>query len=683
MLRIASLVTAITLVGYVSVGMQSLAASNPAAASIAPSIAKAIAAVRPTLVRIVVVSREPSQGREVKSMASGSGAIISADGYVVTNHHVIEGATYITCTLTDRTEVEAKLVGTDPLADIAVIKLQSRKTPYAYARWGDSDKVKVGDQVYAMGSPLAISQSVTRGIISNAEMILPKLMGSDSLTLSGEDVGSYVRWLGHDALILPGNSGGPLVDNNGEIIGINEISIGLKGAIPSNIARMVSGQLIKTGKVSRGSIGITFQPILRDSGVVQGALVSAVLADSPAAKAGIVPGDVVTQIADQKLMAKFDEDIPIINQHVAALKPGSVAVVQLIRAGKAQQLKVNVIQRPSADPGFKALSLLGVTVQDITGSVMKDYSLKSKKGVVITGVLPSGAAGSARPSLRQGDVINTLDGKAVTSVAVLEALSAEIVKAKGIGAASLVEYTNDNKQLLTVVKLGEENNTSVGEETPKAWLGVETQVLTRQLADALNLSGKSGVRVTRVYKGTTAETAGLKIGDVLTKLDDRSINARQVGDENIFPSMVRQQDVDTDTSLELIRSGQVVTLNTKLQLAPKSANEYPTLRDDILEIVVRDITGLERIQSENKQGEGVRVISVTQGGWASLAGLQADDIISKIDGVAVNDLKGFEANMKQLTAKRPASVVMFVVRESETLFVELRPTWPVASSGGK
>lgn len=650
--------------------------------NIAPSIAKAIGAVRPALVRIVVVSREPSQGREVKSMASGSGAIISADGYVVTNHHVVEGATYITCTLTDRTEVEAKLIGTDPLADIAVVKLKARKAPYPFATWGNSDKVKVGDQVYAMGSPLAISQSVTRGIISNSEMILPKLMG-DSLTLSGEDVGSYVRWLGHDALILPGNSGGPLVDNNGTIIGINEISIGLKGAIPSNIARMVAAQLIKDGRVSRGSIGITFQPLLRDSGIMQGALVSAVRADSPAAKAGILPGDVVTQISGQKVTAQFDEDIPIINQHVAALKPGSVVPVDILRAGKNQQLKVNVIQRPSADPGFRALSLLGVTVQDITASVMKDYDLKSKNGVVITGVLPSGAAGSARPALRQGDVITSLDGKPVTSVAVLETLSAEIVKAKGVGVASLVEYTNDEKRQITVVKLGEENNTSVGEETPKAWLGVETQVLTRQLADALKLSGKSGVRVTRVYKGTTAETAGLKVGDVLMKMDGRTVNARQVGDENIFPSMVRQMDIDSDTSIELVRGEETKTVSVKLQLAPKSSNEYPTLRDDILEIVVRDITGMERIESENKQGEGVRVISVTQGGWASLAGLQADDIISKVDGQPVKNLKSFEATMQQLKSKKPASVVLFVVRESETLYVELRPTWPVAVSGGK
>ena len=680
-MRLTSLVTALVVSAQMSACLVAHAAATPAK-SLPPSIAKAIASVRPTLVRIVVVSREPYQGREVKSMASGSGAVISPDGYVVTNHHVVEGATYITCTLTDRTEVEAKLIGTDPLADIAVIKLASRKTPYPYAKWGDSEKVKVGDQVYAMGSPLAISQSVTRGIISNAQMILPKLMDPEGLRLSGEDVGSYVRWLGHDALILPGNSGGPLVDNQGLIIGINEISIGLKGAIPSNVARMVASQLTKSGHVVRGSIGIAFQPVLRESKMKQGALVSSVDADGPAAKAGIKPGDIVTTIESYNLAAHFDEDIPIINQHVASLKPGSVAVVKYLRDGKPQQAKLNVIQRPNADPGFKSLSLMGVTVQDITNSVMHDYNLKTKKGVVITGVLPSGAAGSARPALRTGDVINTLDGKSITNVAALEKVAADVVKAKGAGASTLVEYTNDDKQLLTVIKIGEENDTSVGEETPKAWLGIETQVLTRPLADALNLSGKTGVRVSRVYKGTSAEKAGIQVGDIITKIDDRSVNARQVGDENIFPSMVRQLDIDSETPLDILRGSNTVALKVKLEQAPKSANEYPSYRDDVMEIVVRDITGLERIQSENKQGEGVRVISVTQGGWASLAGLQSDDVISKIDGVAVNNLKGYEAKMKELTAKKPTSVVMFVVRDTESQFIELRPTWP-NSNGGK
>src|SRR5262249_49366418 len=154
---------------------------------------------------------------------SGSGTIISADGFVVTNHHVAGRPRRIMCTLSTHEEVPADLVGTDPLSDIAVIKLHPDKPRgVPVARFGDSDKLARGQSVLAMGSPLALSQSVTLGIVSNLEMIMPQSSGGD--LLDGEDVGTIVRWIGHDAAIYPGNSGGPLVNLAGEIVGVNEIS---------------------------------------------------------------------------------------------------------------------------------------------------------------------------------------------------------------------------------------------------------------------------------------------------------------------------------------------------------------------------------------------------------------------------------------------------------------------------
>ena len=185
-----------------------------------------------------------------RSMVSGSGAIISPDGYVVTNHHVAGNSTRIYCTLSDGERVDAVRIGTDPLADIAVIKLKldTRKhpdRPLAAATWGDSDKLRVGDVVLAMGCPGAISQSVTQGIVANTQMIMP---GSGQFRLDGEDVGEIVRWIAHDAVIFGGNSGGPLVNLQGEIVGINEIGVAnLGGAIPANLARQVADELIKNG----------------------------------------------------------------------------------------------------------------------------------------------------------------------------------------------------------------------------------------------------------------------------------------------------------------------------------------------------------------------------------------------------------------------------------------------------
>ena len=191
------------------------AAAQPSAGS-APADSAAVYAalskVAPSLVRIHVVSIEYQDGRELKREASGSGTIITPEGHVVTNHHVAGKTKAIVCTLSTREEIPAELVGTDPLSDIAVIKLKPAKPrKFPVAAFGTATSLKVGDRVLALGSPLALSQSVTMGIVSNTEMIMPQLFWPfNRMTLEGEDVGSLVRWIGHDAAIFGGNSGGPL-----------------------------------------------------------------------------------------------------------------------------------------------------------------------------------------------------------------------------------------------------------------------------------------------------------------------------------------------------------------------------------------------------------------------------------------------------------------------------------------
>src|SRR5437899_1861625 len=253
-------------------------------ANVRAVVDSAITRMRPALVRIHVVSTEYREGRELKMQAVGSGAIISKDGYLITNHHVAGHGARMVCTLWNREEIEAELVGTDPLTDISVLKLKPDKPrEFVPATFGDSSKISVGDSVLAMGSPMALSQSVTLGIISNVEMIMPRLFGTfGRFRLDGEDVGALVRWIGHDASIYGGNSGGPLVNLRGEIIGINEIRFGLSGAIPGNLARSVAQEIIAHGKIRRIWLGIDVQLLFKHSKNERGVLISGVIAESPA-----------------------------------------------------------------------------------------------------------------------------------------------------------------------------------------------------------------------------------------------------------------------------------------------------------------------------------------------------------------------------------------------------------------
>ena len=216
------------------------------------------------IVRIEVVSERGSNGRMLKSGSTGSGVIIDEQGLVVTNHHVAGKATRLTCRLYNGEEIGADLLGADAMTDLAVLRLRlaDRTSPHPRiepAEFGDSETVKVGDACFAMGSPAGLSQSVTRGIISNLALISNR---AGSFRLDGENVGELVRWLGHDAIIFPGNSGGPLVNEHGQIIGINEVAIAsLGGAIPSNLAKEVAKELASKGYIERSWTGLECQPL--------------------------------------------------------------------------------------------------------------------------------------------------------------------------------------------------------------------------------------------------------------------------------------------------------------------------------------------------------------------------------------------------------------------------------------
>ncbi|MDI6782934.1 MAG: trypsin-like peptidase domain-containing protein, partial [bacterium] len=395
------------------------------------AVGRAVEKVYPALVRIHVVEVSYWSGKEQKYESSGSGVIISPDGYIITNHHVAGKTKQIMCTIATKEEVEAELVGTDALSDIAVIKLKSDgKRQFPFAKFGDSAQVRVGDYVLAMGSPYALSQSVTMGIVSNTALVIPGLFWPFKFTMEGEDVGSIVRWLGHDAAIYGGNSGGPLVNLRGEIIGINEMDIGLSGAIPGNLAKSIAEELIKNKKISRSWIGLAVQPLLKFSGQKKGVLVSGTIEGSPADQAGFKPGDILVKVNGQEVTVRFAEELPLFNQLIASLSVGKEFDAVVLRNGKELTLKVATKEREEARPKERELKEWGITVRDISLLMQKRLKRENRDGVYLTSIRSGGPCDEAKPSINERDVIVAVDSVPVKNVKELVELTEKIIEGK-------------------------------------------------------------------------------------------------------------------------------------------------------------------------------------------------------------------------------------------------------------
>ncbi len=641
------------------------------------AIEAAVARVKPSLVRIQVVSTHYYQGRELKYEASGSGVIISKEGHVITNHHVAGHATRIVCILPSNEEVEAELVGTDPLADISVLKLKpDSKREFAPVAFGDSDRVQVGDSVLAMGSPLAMSQSVTLGIISNTKMVMPEAFSSERFTLDGEDVGSLVRWIGHDADIYPGNSGGPLVSLNGEVIGINEISFGLSGAIPGNLAQKVARQLIEKGGVSRSWLGIEIQPLLKGEKDERGVLISDVVDGSPAAKAGIQSGDILVRLAGRDVLVRYAEEIPLLNQMAADLPVGQEVEVVVLRAGKEKLLKLRTAEREQVQRKTFELKQWGITARDISALAAREMRLKSRAGVIVTSVRPGGPGNDAKPPVETGDVLVEINGAPLRNVAEMQQMTEKLTADKTEPVPTRLGFLRKTEQLLTVVKVGLKELEDPGLEAQKAWLPVATQAITRELAEQLGSPNLNGVRVTQVYTNSTAEKAGLTVSDLIVALDGDPIPASQPGDEEVLNTMVRQYKIGTTATLTVQRGADKLSVPVELVRAPKLEREMKKYRDDDFEFTARDMTFFDKVREEWPQEQpGALVTEVKEGGWSALGRLANGDIITAVDRAPVTDVLSLKEKMKRVAAERHKTVVLRVARGVHTLYLELEPNW--------
>ena len=359
----------------------------------------------------------------------GSGVIVSADGTILTNNHVVEGAEKITVLLSDNKSFDAKLVGSDPPSDLAVLKIEAQNMPYLTL--GNSDTVRVGDIVLAIGNPLGIGQTVTAGIISAKGR-------RTGLSYGGNGNDTFEDFLQTDAPINRGNSGGALVNLSGELIGINSQilaggqgggNIGIGFSIPSNMAKTVMEQLLRDGRVRRGMLGIGIQNITEDTAQAlglketTGVLVSDVRKGSAAEKAGFKRRDVITAINGEKI-----DDSNVLRNKVAGTLPGTEIRVTVLRDGGSQELTATLDEYEvpgsrsngeSDEPGSGAdkesnTGKLGLTLQPVTPQIARQFGIEGDaEGMIVTGVDQGGSAAEA--GITRGDIILEINGQVVSS----------------------------------------------------------------------------------------------------------------------------------------------------------------------------------------------------------------------------------------------------------------------------
>jgi serine protease Do len=383
----------------------------------------------------------PREGEEEESAPQqrgvGSGFILSGDGYVMTNAHVVEGAEEVMVTLTDNREFKAKIIGADKRSDVAVVKIDATGLPSV--KIGDVSRLRVGEWVVAIGSPFGLENTVTAGIVSAKQ----------------RDTGDYLPLIQTDVAVNPGNSGGPLINLRGEVVGINSqiysrsgMFAGISFAIPIDEAIRVSDQLRATGRVVRGRIGVTIAPVTKEVaesiglGKPAGAMVQGVEDGGPAQKAGVEAGDIVTK-ADGKPVERSG-DLPRI---IGAIKPGAKTTLQVFRRGSSRELAVTVAElepeqrqrsaKGETPPGVAPKAMLGMVVSELSDTQRRE--LKVRGGVLVESV--EGAA--ARAGLREGDVILSLDNTEITDARQFSSLAAKLEKSRAVSVlVRRGEWTN-------------------------------------------------------------------------------------------------------------------------------------------------------------------------------------------------------------------------------------------------
>ena len=663
-----------------------LAQPAPAATSVRASDAGRISTARdrvlPVVVSILTVREDHRQGEPVLSVSSGSGTVVTPQGHIATNAHVTENGKSFRVVFADGRELPARLVGTDTLSDLAVLQaLPPTPEVFAHADFATTLDLQPGDTVLAMGAPWGLSNSMSVGVVNNPRRLLVSLFDdeADYEDRLGADqpTGRYYAWIQHDAAIAPGNSGGPLVDLSGRIVGVNTRGTLFGGdlafAIPGPDAGEVVQALVAKGRIARTHLGFRLRS-LKGTGLKEGVLVNAVERGSAAEKAGLLAGDRILTLQGESVRALQPVDVPALQRRLAELPPGTKVALDIDRAGRRSGITLSAVVLPEDGVDERAFAPFGLSLAEMTPAMGRRRNLDDASGLLVTGIRPGGPAAIARPALAQGDLIRGVNGKAVSSH---EALAAIAGTPPGDGKPLVIAFEREAEQRVAVLAPihGDRVRTPLP-ELAKAWAGVEVQPVTASLARDLGLSAQ-GFRIIRLYPGSPLAAAGARIGDLLTTLDGEPLRAANENSADGFHQRVRDLPIGSAARFQALRGGQPKVFALTLAESPVNTSGLRTLALTRLRAQLREIGFYDRAARRLPAGQaGVVVDGVEAGGPAGLAHLNGGDIIISLGGEPVRDLTGLAQALERALAKGNGSVVpLQVIRGDETRILYLERYW--------
>jgi serine protease Do len=661
----------------------SVLAEPPVTTAEASRISAARDHVLPVVVSILTVRQDYRQGEPSLSVSSGSGTIVSPQGHIATNAHVTENGKSFRIVFADGRELPAKLVGTDTLSDLAVLQVQPPKPEtFAYAEFATSLDLKPGDTVLAMGAPWGLSNSMSAGVVNNPRRLLVSLFDDeaeyeDSLS-EDEPTGRYYAWIQHDASIAPGNSGGPLVDLSGRIVGVNTRGMIMGGdlafAIPGTEAGNIVRQLIAKGRVDRVSLGFRLRS-LKGTPFTQGVLVNSVERGSPPEQAGLQAGDRILSLNGKDVDALQPVDVPRVQQMIAELPVDSKVKLRVDRKGKQSDIELTAQPQPPGRGSEQALAPFGVSGSNLTADMGKRRNLDARAGVLVTGVRPGGPAAVARPEIEAGSVITAVDGKSVANVEELGRIAQAARSVKDPTMVVRVEVKGEQRLSLLKPVYGDQSRDPLP-ELPQAWVGVEVQPFTASLAKDIGLQSP-GFRISRIYPGSPLGDAGAKVGDLLVSMEGRPLKPGNDISAEDFDQQVHDLTVGTKAKFGALREGKPMEFSIAVQPSPVDTSGLRTLAVARLRAQLRELGFYDRVALKLPTDRaGVYIDGVESGGAAGLAHLKRGDVIVSLGDRAVDNPGELSSALEQaLAAPGTGLIPLQVIRGNQTRILYLERYW--------